>query len=83
MVYHLEGSVVKAKQPWLEYKLISRTDGILGLGIILKNKNAMVKNSYLNAKEVHILDFCQKCVLGKVHKLPVTNEILGYVHNDL
>ena len=40
-------------------------------------------------KEVHTLDFCEECVLGKAHKLPfptarhTTTEILGYVHSDL
>lgn len=54
----------------------------------LQNMDILVKNGYLSDKDVHTLDFCEECVLGKVHKIlfptakHTTTEVLGYVHSD-
>ncbi|CAL9238502.1 unnamed protein product [Arabidopsis halleri] len=55
----------------------------------LKNMNILVKEGYLDSKEVHTLDFCEECILGKSHKQSfpeakhTTTGILEYVHSDL
>ena len=55
----------------------------------LKNMNLLVKGGYLDSKEVHTLDFCEECVLGKSHKQSflegkhTTKGILEYIHSDL
>ena len=55
----------------------------------LKNLNILVKEGYLDPKEVHTLDFREECVLGKSHKqnFPeakhTSTSILEYIHSDL
>lgn len=55
----------------------------------LKCMNILVKNRYLSEKEVHSLDFCETCVLGKFHKQSFPKakhkctEVLEYIHSDL
>ena len=89
-LYYMQGTVVKAEAnvARADVNLTNRWHSRLG-HMSLKNMNVLVKNGYLEKKEVHTLDFCEVCVLGKAHKLSfpnakhVTTEILGYVHSDL
>ncbi|KAG7559229.1 Ribonuclease H-like superfamily [Arabidopsis thaliana x Arabidopsis arenosa] len=50
-----------------EVNLTNRWHSRLG-HMSLKNMNILVKEGYLDSKEVHTLDFCEECVLGKSHK---------------
>lgn len=87
---YLDGSVVKAEVNVVRQGVNMTNLWHSRLGhMSLKNKDILIKNGYLSDKEVHTLDFCEECVLGKAHKLPfptarhTTTEILGYVHSDL
>ena len=41
----------------------------------LKNMDILVKSEYHKEKEVHTLDFCENCALGKAYKLPFSTAI--------
>lgn len=51
--------------------------------------NELVKEGYLDGKEVHTLEFFEDCVLGKAHKQSfqegkhTSKEALEYIHSDL
>lgn len=51
--------------------------------------NILVKEGYLDSKEVHTLDFCEECIPEKSHKQSfpeakhTSTSILDYVHSDL
>lgn len=51
--------------------------------------NLLVKGGYLSSKEVHTLDFYEKCIFGKAHKQSfpegkhTSTSVLEYIHSDL
>lgn len=67
-LYYLQGSVVKgeAAVARAEVNLTNIWHSRLG-HMSLKNMNILVKEGYLNSNEVHTLQFCENCVLGKAH----------------
>lgn len=89
-LYFLNGSVQKGTIAVVrpEVDTTKRWHSRLGhMG--LKCMNELVKGGYLDGKEVHTLDFCEECVLGKSQKQSfqegkhVTKEPLEYIHSDL
>ena len=89
-LYYLQGSIIKGEVDVVrtETNLTNRCHSRLG-HMSLKNMNLLVKGGYFNSKEVHTLDFCEKCVFGKAHKQSfpegkhTSKEKLEYVHSDL
>lgn len=89
-LYYLDGSVEKAEVNVVRQGVNMTNLWHSRLGhMSLKNMYILVKNGYLSDKEVHTLDFCEECVLGKANKLlfpmgkHTTTEVLGYVYSDL
>ena len=89
-LYYLESSVAKAEVnvTRTEENMTNLWHSRLG-HMSLKNMDILLKDGYLKEKEVHTLDFCENCALGKAHKLPFPNakhaatETLAYVNSDL
>lgn len=50
---------------------------------------ALVKQRYLERKDIRSLEFCKECVLGKAHKQSfnmgkhTSKEVLEYVHSGV
>ena len=89
-LYYLQGTVLdgEAAVARPDIDLTKRWHSRLG-HMSLKGMNILVKDGYLNEKDVKTLEFCENCVLGKAHKLSfpkgkhTTKEVLEYIHSDL
>lgn len=89
-LYFLNGSVQKGTAAIARPEIDTTRRWHSRLGHMgLKCMNELVKGGYLDGKEVHTLDFCEECVLGKAQKQSfqegkhTSKKPLEYIHSDL
>lgn len=89
-LYYFDGTVTKNSvlMSKSEIDMTARWHSRLG-HMSIKGMKVLVKEGYINEKEVTDLSFCESCVLGKSHKQSfgkgkhTSKEVLKYVHSDL
>lgn len=89
-LYYLEGTILNGENHTTIQKVsVSRKwHSILG-HISQKGLDLLVKEGYLEAKDVDTLGFCEDCLLGKAHRQNfkkgkhTSREILEYIHSNL
>ena len=89
-LYYLQGTVLNGEAHVSTCKADSTRKWHSRLGhLSLKNMEALVKQGYLESKDVSSLGFCEECVLEKAHKQSfkkgkhTSKAVLEYVHSDL